>query len=284
MYNKDLKDYLNVLRTREPRPPFSEMARLVANAPARSMAAIPLHEKLAGAVAILGVVASGVWLLSARLHAVTVPARNDLVNAGASYLPRESYGSDVAHESYGSLSSKFAPAKRNTSQFANSTEPEGSVLHPVNDDNAILTLHSCAIREQVSSIQPVAANTHLSSIITIPSSDVASMGSFFATFGGAVSQQFTAPYQQTSFTDAFLGVGYSISPNSSLRMLIGEEVFSVPSSTTTNSISFHDTTFVNNGQSSQNVLGEIKSVDPPALMRVYWLGAIYRTQSARSPR
>jgi hypothetical protein len=201
-----------------------------------------------------------------------VQARNNLVNAGASYLPRESYGADVAHESYGSLSSKFAHAKRNTSQFANSTEPEGSVLHPVNDDNAIPTLHPCAIREQVSSNQPVAANTHLSSIITIPSSDVASMGSFFATFSGAVSQQYTAPYQQTSFTDAFLGVGYSFSPNSSVRILVGEEVFSAPSSTTTNSISFHDTTI----SSYHNVLGEIQSTDPPAFMRVYSLGASYR--------
>ena len=72
MYNKDLKDYLNVLRTREPRPPFSEMARLVANAPARSVAAIPLYAKLAGAVAIIGVVASGAWVLSARFHVAAV--------------------------------------------------------------------------------------------------------------------------------------------------------------------------------------------------------------------
>ena len=98
------------------------------------------------------------------------------------------------------------------------------------------------------------------------------MGSFVATFGGAVSREFTAPYQQTSFTDAFFGIGYSFSPNSSVRVLTGEEVFSAPSSTITNSITFHDTTI----SSYHNVLGEIQSTDPPALTRVYWLGASYR--------
>ncbi len=280
MYNKDIKDYLNVLRTRETRPPFAEMARLVANAPSRSTAAIPLFAKFAGALAVGGIIAAGAWVLSAKFHAAAMPRTSNPVNTGSSYLPHESYRSHESHTSYGSLSPKFAHAPT----FTPSTEAdaEGSALHdnqqsPVLPaDNAVSPVIACAIREQVVSIQPIAGNTHPISPIATPSPEQASTGSFFSTLGGAISQQFSARFRQTSFSDAFLSVGYTLSQNSSVRILAGEEVFSAPSNTTTNSISFHDTTFVHDGQSYQNVLGEIQSVDPPALTRVYWLGASYR--------
>ncbi|HET6401192.1 MAG TPA: hypothetical protein VFH95_07305 [Candidatus Kapabacteria bacterium] len=101
---------------------------------------------------------------------------------------------------------------------------------------------------------------------------------FFATVGGALSQQFSSnvSYRRTSFSDAFLALGYSLSQNSSVRILAGEETFNMPSTTTTNSISFHDTTFVHDGQTYQNVLGELQSANIPILTRAYWLGASYR--------
>ena len=76
--------------------------------------------------------------------------------------------------------------------------------------------------------------------------------------------------------DAFLGIAYLASEHSSFRILAGEDNFIVPSSKTTNSISFHDTTFAHGGQPYQNVLGEIQSVSTPTPERAYWLGASYR--------
>ncbi len=288
MYNKDIKDYLHVLRTREARPPFAEMARLVANAPARSAAVIPLYAKFAGALCIGGVLAAGAWELSGKYPAAEMPYTGNPVNTGSSLLSRESHeshGSYESHKSYGSLSPKLIHAKTNKLQFANSTEAEASVLqdlipalHAANEGNQSLAISYCAMREQASSIQPIGENTDLISPITIPSSDEASTGSFFSMLGGAISQQVSSNsgFRQTSFSDAFLGIGYSLSQNTSIRVLAGEEVFSAPSNTTTNSISFHDTTFVHDGQPYPNVLGEINSVTPPALTRVYWLGASYR--------
>ena len=296
MYNKDLKDYLQVLRTREARPPFAEMARLVANAPSRSAAQVPLFANSAGALLLGGVLAAGAWVLSGKYPAAEMPYTDNPVNTGSSLLSRESHesheshGSYESHKSYGSLSPKLIHAKTNKLQFANSTGAEApvlddsalvlhnssSLLSVANDENSILPIHTCVIIEQAASIQPIAEDTHPIPPITIPSSDEPNMGSFFSTLGGAISRQFSAPFQQTSFSDAFLSVGYNFSPHSSIRILAGEEVFSAPSSTTTNSISFHDTTFVHDGQSYQNVLGEIQGVNPPALMRVYWLGASYR--------
>jgi hypothetical protein len=282
MYNNDLKDYLNVLRTREARPPFTEMARLVAAAPTRSQTAIPLYAKFAGALAIGGMIGVGAWVLSAKFHAAAMPRTSSPVKLGYSFLPRESYGSNGSFESYGSLPPKFTHAKSNEPAVIPFTEVEAPALHdnqqsPVLPaDNAVSPVIACAIREQVVSLQPIAADTRHISPIATPTSEQESAGSFFSTLGGTISQQFSAEFRQTSFSDAFLGVGYSFSSNSSVRILAGEEVFSTPSSTTTNSISFHDTTFVHDGQSYQNVLGEIQSQNPPSLTRIYWLGASFR--------
>ena len=273
MYNKDYQDYLNVLRTREPRPPFSEMARLVVNAPARSPAVIPLYAKFAGALAIGGIIVAGSLVLLAKFHPVDAPTKNNLANANSPTLSHKSYPS---HGSFVSLAPQFTHARTNKSNITNSTGAKAPVLHIVSDDSMALPIPQCAISEQAFLFPYTAADARLISPIAIPPHDQETMGSFFSMLGGAISRQFNAPFQQTSFSDAFLGVGYSFSSNSSVRMLAGEEVFSAPSSTTTNSISFHDTTFVHNGQSYQNVLGEIQSVNPAALTRVYWLGASYR--------
>jgi hypothetical protein len=282
MYNKDTKDYLEVLRTRGVRPPFEQMASLIANAPLRNVSAIPLFAKFAGALLLGGIIASGAWVLSAKFHATDVPTSTNRVNASAFYP------SHVTHESYGSQTTQQNNKNRSKLKIisqANFTEPEGSVLHDcqpssvihtMDDDNTTPPLHPCAIREQAASLQPVASDTPPISPITIPSSNQESTGNFFTTLGGVISRQFNAPFQQTSFSDAFLGVGYGFSTHSSVRVLAGEEVFSAPSRTTTNSISFHDTTFVHDGQTYQNVLGEIQSVTPPLLTRIYWLGASYR--------
>jgi hypothetical protein len=275
MYNKDLDDYLNVLRTREPRPPFSEMARLVARAPSRSPAAIPLYAKFAGALVVGGIIAAGSLMLSAKHHAAEMPRASNPVKAGSSFLSPESYRS---YESYGSLSRIPVLVGSNKSQLTNSIGAETPALHAANNDRPVSAILPCAMREQVASMPALAINAHPIAPIAIPSTDHSNTGSFFSMLGGAISQQLSsnAGFRQTSFSDAFLGIGYSLSQNASLRVLAGEEVFSAPSNTTTNSISFHDTTFVHDGQPYQNVLGEIQSVNAPSLMRVYWLGASYR--------
>ncbi len=269
MYNKDIEDYLYVLRAREVRPPFAAMARLVATAPSRNPAMIPLFAKFAGALVVGGVLAVGAWVLSAKHPATNVPHISNPLNVGSSFLSGESHAS---YESYGSFSPKFIRAKNTKSDFAQPTEPEGSVLHAANNDSPIVPIQSCIIRDQAASIPPTAEEARPIPPISIPFPDQESNGSFFATGGGAISRQFNAPFQQTSFSDAFLGVGYSLSSNASLRVLVGEEVFSAPSSTTTQSLSFHDTTF----NSYKNVIGEIQSINIPTLTRVYWIGGSYR--------
>jgi hypothetical protein len=275
MYNKDLNDQLKVLRDREVRPPFAEMARLVATAPSRTPPTIPLTAKFVGAMLVGGMVAAGAWVLSANHPIAEMPRISNLANVNSTQMTHE------FHAPYGPVNSIFSHARSNKSNSINFTEPESSVLddqqgssvlHAANKDSSFLPIHSCKIIEQRASIQPVAVNAQPIPPISIPFPDQESNGSFFATGGGAISRQFNARFQQTSFSDAFLGVGYSLSPNASLRVLAGEEVFSAPSSTTTNSISFHDTAF----NSYKNVIGEIQSTNIPTLTRVYWLGASYR--------
>jgi hypothetical protein len=276
MHNKDLKDYLQVLRAREARPPFSEIARLVANAPVRNATAIPLYAKFATTLAIGGIIAAGAWVFSANYHAPEMPHAGNPVNSGSSYQ------SQAPHQSYGSLAPKFVLTKSTKSNVANvtvsfdkrSAGSKAPLLHASNEDNPAQPIQPCPIRELTSAIPPIGSSMASTPLIGVPRSTMEAMGNIIITVGGAVGEQFSAnaAYRQLSFSDAFLGVGYTFSQNACVRLLAGEEVFSVPSSVTTNSISFHDTTI----SSYQNVLGEIQSVDPPALMRVYWLGASYR--------
>ncbi len=283
MYNNEYQNYLNVLRTRKAQPPFAEMASLVAAAPARSPVAFPLFAKFAGALLLCGVLAAGAWMLSAKYPAVEMPRASNAVKMGSSFLSQESRGTYRSDVSYGTHSPKFVYAKNNSSQFANFAEPKASVQHdqqgssvphPANNDDPIMPLQPCTIRVQTASIQPIAGNSRPIPPIAIPVSEQASTGSFFSTLGSAVSQQFSsnAAFRQNSFTDAFIGVGYVISQHASLRVLVGEDVFMAPSKTTTNSIVFHDTII----NSFQNVIGEIQSVNTPALTRAFWLGGSYR--------
>ncbi len=266
MYRKDYRAYLNLLRAREARPPFEQVAHLIAGAPARSGHAIPLFAKFLGALAIGGMVTAGYWALSAKFHAAkpTLPS---------SYLSDRSYGTNRSDGSHESIFTKYTH-----STFTETKKPalrlsKGSMLPLTN-----APLAACAIHEQAIPFHRIAADLHSLSPIPIPNSEKETKRNFFATMGGTISRQFSnnAMYHQTSFSDGFLGIGYTLSQHASVRILVGEENFIEPSSTTANAISFRDTTFVHDGQAYQNVIGKIESTNLSALTRTYWLGASYR--------
>jgi hypothetical protein len=280
MNNNDYRDYLNVLRTREARPPFEQMVQLVAAAPARSTGAIPLYTAFVGALFFGGIIVAGAWVLSAKYNTSAMPRASNPVITGSSFLSLKPH---LAYAPHGSLSQKFDHTKNKKLSITSSTEKEGSVLYEsklnpalitLNDDNSIPSIQPCAVHQQTNSIIPSKVARPANLLIGVPRSDKENSERFFVTVGGGIAEQFSsdASFRQFSFSDAFIGVGSSLSENTSIRILGGEEVFSAPSSTTSNSVVFHDTTL----SSYKNVLGEIQSVNIPTITRIYWLGASYR--------
>ncbi len=270
MYNKDYQAYLNGLRAREVRPPIEQIARLIATAPVRPSFTIPLVAKFLGALAICGMVALGYWALSTKFRGASAPAKSaPLSIKHVSPFSRE-FHAPKFHAYNGSHFSEIAGTI-----FA---ESKGPVQRSGRTDSIHASLAACPVPDEIIPFHPIANAAPMGLPIPVPTSEQATEGKFFVSLGGSIAQQFSsnATYRQTSFSDAFLGIGYDLSQYSSVRILAGEEAFKTPSNTTTNSIAFHDTTFLHNGQSYQNVIGEIQGANIPILTRIYWLGASYR--------
>jgi len=225
-------------------------------------------------------IAVGLWVLPASYHTTELSAErgsNHVIVPHASQFtppPIAQAPVDVAG------SSMQLNASRSVS-----TGPEGPVLHnrveepaipALSGDSAPIVFSHCPARTPTVLFQRIAADTHPISAIALPDSVHGSEGVLFATFGGAIAEQLStnALFRQLSFTDAFVGAGYLLSQNSSVRVLAGEETFAL--SSTTQTISYQDTMFVHNGQSYANIIGEVQTSAGATSVRTYWLGASYR--------
>ena len=133
-------------------------------------------------------------------------------------------------------------------------------------------LHACAVAELAPAQAVLSKDIPRDQALLLPEQNDANVTRFFALLGGALSQQFSsdALLRQLSLTDAFAGIGYTLSEHLALRLLGGEEVFAFSSGT--QSISYRDTIFVHDGQAYHNVIGEIRTTPTATNQRVDWLG------------
>ncbi len=294
MYNKDYQDYFQVLRTREARPSFEQIVQLVASAETRDRSLMPFYARLVGPFVLGSIMAAGAWALftpqGGSNASRIVPIRAAIsVRVSASSLPSVPApttelvsGSDMRFVSTNVIES--GKNVKNGTQIIHkqiiepisviqSDAPSEIVIPQANVGDINAPLSTCNVRQQASSIHPIRYEDQPAPI-AIPSSDEELTEDLFVTLGGAISQQLgtNTQFHQTSFSDAFLGIGYAFTANSSVRLLVGEEAFSEPSSLTTGTIVFYDTIL----GSSHDVIGMERNSNTPILTRICWLGGSYR--------
>ncbi len=273
MYNKDNPEFFEVLRTRKPRPPFEQMAQLIAFASPRPAAAFPLYAKLFGPFVLGGILTAGSWSLLARHHDSHQPFAQYQTNSATTSLPEAPLPQERQKANELVLAMPNRVTSNPVSDDLSVSKPE-LVADSAIGNHTIFRANMLPARVQPAAIGSqgiqIAPNPHIYAL----DSDDDAASPWFITIGGAAARQFSlnSSYTQTSFTDGFLGAGYRLSTNSSIRILAGEDVFVTPASTTTKSISFHDTVI----GSYQNVIGELQSQSAPTESRAYWLGASYR--------
>ena len=273
MYRKDYRDHIELLRSREAFPSFVRMEALVAGAPIRDLKTIPFFAKVFGSLLGIGVIGAAFWTHTSKAPLNETPLSRGRVETNSpKYAVSQPPPKFAAHNII-----RVRESSTSRFQIPSRSPIPGSSASAHAADSELLRASS-PLPNTVIVPSPIAHDTRPASSIAIADPEKGSNSNFCVTLGGTLSQQFSSnsSYRQTSFSDAFLGVGYDLSQNSSVRILAGEEAFNTPSNTTTNSISFHDTTFVHNGQTYQNVIGGIQSANVPVLTRVYWLGASYR--------
>jgi hypothetical protein len=264
MYRKDYRSYIGLLRSREARPSFARVEALIAATPTRNLSAVPFFAKTFSSLFVIGVIGTALWMLTSK--------------APHNKIPQSRSGIEVNSSEY-SIQPQFPKfATRHKIRLLGIASPGFPILGSSASEHIAdseLSLASVPLPNIVIAHSPITHNTLPVASITIADSEKESKSNFFVMVSGTISQQVStnAAFRQLSFSDAFLGIGYSLSQHASIRVLAGEEEFNAPSNTTTNSISFRDTTFVHNGQSYQNVIGEVQSTNLPVLTRVFWLGA-----------
>jgi len=185
--------------------------------------------------------------------------------------------------------------------MAHSTGSSGISSQPINSDHSDLqeqtklpstentngehnkediSADTVQIRNCIVTSRPIEArsitDTHPLPLIQTDDSAIHNENYFFALVCGVLSQQLSAnaAFRAFSYSDAFIGAGYALSDHSSLRIIVAEEVFALPA--TVNTISFHDTAFVHEGQSYDNLIGEVHTTSSAAQTRVYSIGISYR--------
>ncbi len=272
MYSKSYNDLLNSLRTREARPPFVRMAELIATTPARKPIAIPLFAKFLGAIVLGGAIAAGIFLQSRRGD---IKIAGDVSHRSANFSRSIKFQRNgiIAHNSFGTLPDS-APTTSAT-RASNSSSIVLSGLHDSVEEEYPIYARIDA-RESAITFPTQTHDTPPAAPIAFHDSDSENPHYFFATVGGAITQQFSSNslFRQFSFSDAFAGVGYHLSQNSSVHVLGGEEVFAL--SQNSYYVTYHDTTFYHNGTPYPNIIGQVNPTAGSTLTRVYWLGASYR--------
>ncbi|HWF45109.1 MAG TPA: hypothetical protein VG537_10750 [Candidatus Kapabacteria bacterium] len=270
MYSKDYRNYLELLRARDVRPSFTRVAEMIAASPTQNQKPIPTVTKLFVALAITVVIGAGLWMLMPNTLTIEKSQRQNqanmhVLNSTAPLLSQPRASRVTLHvQGSGTIT---LPVSRSQSGAIGVSD-----YHSAQAANSGQSISPCTARDIVVQPHSIASVVQSVSAIEIPDFEKESGDNFFVTAGGAIGQQFSsnAVFRQLSLTDAFAGVGYNLSRSSSVRLLGGEEVFAIAS--TTHSISYTDTVL----QNYYNVIGSIQAAPSSSLTRVYWLGASYR--------
>lgn len=286
MSDRAYQNRIDVLRTRPIRPPFQDVAQLISRANRKAAIGFSFLIKFFAVLFITSAAAIGAYFYFSLPNDAIVGSKS---SSGLNSMSR----SDLSSRGYISQVQSSSPAKQTPMlqhpqpQAPSTTHSRENYLkpQPVEEEKGTVpqlvvskeepTLHECVIENSPFISQP---KNNMAKPKLLLNSNRDEESNFFMDAGGALSNQFSSNSQlrQTSFTDAFLGIGYQLSPNSSFKLLGGEEVFMVPGSTTINTITFTDTVLVHDSVKYQNVIGQIQSTNQPGAVRTYWIGGSYR--------
>jgi hypothetical protein len=267
MSKNSYQGYIAALRSREAQPAFSRVAALVERGPVRSSARfVP-----AAVVLLLGTTAAVLWMVAGH------PAREDGLNG---LHGRDGRNGLHGRDGQQGVETPIVPSKpRAHAALAEPVSPAHlgflrpfSPSSPLSPSDSSPVLHACAVAALAPATAALSKDIPRDQPISLPEQTEADASHFFAFLGGALSQQFSsdALLRQLSLTDAYAGIGYTLSEHIALRLLGGEEVFAF--SSVTQSISYRDTIFVHEGQAYHNVIGELRTTPTATNQRVDWLG------------
>ncbi len=255
------QEHVAALRSREVQPPFSRTVDLIASATPRARWQLPVT--LAGAAILAGAILLNVSFNTPTHRTDVNPTRTPSMS---SVLPANAGRTVTA---------PHPRVLRTVRQRAwpDQLIPQAEGEIPVEDTIELApTLHLCLAQESSSVALLTRQDPRPVPPIALPDSETTARQRFFAFLGGAFSQQFssTSVLRQLSFDDAFAGIGYNLSEHVAVKILGGGEFFALASST--QSVSFHDATFVHNGQATHNVIGVVLTSPAASIQRVDWLG------------
>lgn len=261
MSKSTYRDYLSVLRTREVQPDFAKMAELV-------VATAPSGRWLIPVVALTLIVATvaGIWL-------TTSP----------SSMPQK-----LAASNNNVITSYSIPASRSESTVTATHQhkyTEGRMLwiaEPIQgtasklgqeEPDTIPSLHGCDLRI-MPTVPPAGTFVFAPAVATeLPSSDSTVHG-LFLELGLPASfwRQFNVNgyWHQIALIPNFVDGGYQLSDHIWLTLAAGRETFDFP--VLSQSMTYRDTTFVHDGQTYHNVIGEMASTTSDALQDAFWIG------------
>ncbi|GEM_PF-3093202 len=284
---KSYRDHIEVLRTRAARPAFARTVELVAGTSSRTTTPITLFTKIFGAVVLGGIIGIAAWTMNkSPITDMFQQSRSEAVKGGTVATSGQAFSASIKRSAKPwkiqrddvTKRELYRPVStaRSIASSGSLTEIVGNPSRRSGSDSAVnntTVLHRIA-DERVASLPLALRDTRPVMFIAGQNSVKNNENNFSAIVGGAIAQQSSVntTFRQVSFTDAFLGIGYTFSRNSSIRLLGGEEVFALPSAIPT--VSYHDTTFVHDGASYSNVIGELQAEATGT--RIYWLGASYR--------
>ncbi|GEM_PF-5482258 len=260
MAAKQYHDHIAHLRTRPVRPSFEQVTRLVeGHVKGKSFAFGVPSVKVLAVLVVLVSMAGGYWLFNPAglRQPVAAPGINfqEKPNAALSVVTssvRGTYTSPRPHTSYGTakLSSQEDPALQ-----AIPSLPQFSLAARAPVRQAFFTLQ--APTTSLDTEQP-------------------SQNRYFLEAGGSAGFQLSADpaYHLASFGEPFIAGGYDLTQNISVGLVGGMETFMVRQNTY--STAFHDTTFTHDGNTYQNIIGNVITSPVASQKQVAYVGGSVR--------
>jgi hypothetical protein len=257
-------EYMAVLRSRDPRPPFNQLEALISSGP-------PTPQSTHSSVWL------SVWLLGAGSATVTLIALTmwflPLKSASNPEIAFQPIQAHVSTETARASAVQFQATRAVSNKRGQNDIPVASCESaPHREEPAYNPISVCT------PTNVVAALRHSNSLSQFESIDIEAPQPkrFSVLIGGSASHEVNANVnlETNRLTDAFAGIGYDISKHVTLHVLGGEEVFAMPSRSTV--MTYHDTTIIAGGNSYYSVIGKIEPSPVPEIHHAYWLGGSVR--------
>ncbi len=293
MYDRSYRDHIAVLKKREARPSFENMAALIAE---HDRQTAWLFLGTTSGVSLLSLVAlivlSGIGYLALRVGPSAKSLASSAVappNLRAVAPPKFSTTAEATDAHSNALASartdalthsvdrkflrvsQIAGQKQLAPQALNAPEASPRMLPDAIDKQVSLVL--CTSHAEA----PLEASAHSSRMpVPIGMSRAFSSSRFYLGIGGSLAQEMNsqADYRMFSVRNVFLSGGYVLTPRVSLGMVASQERFIV--SRMSNITVFHTQTTVQSGVTYSNLIGEVVPSHSPITTSVLSLAGSVR--------